>query len=394
MDAYSLGQSLAEARQAKEIEIADAVARLRIHQTILESFEAGEFEIEGLPEIQVRGMLRIYARLLDMDEEHTLLLFDQMRSAQTKGRSRRRRRVKEPAPTRETGPAPLQEIDLADRRSAGCRGCLRLLLLLIFSAIALAIIAFVTLELINSDSGENGQSGESGESAPPPSATFPPTLAIEISLPTSTVAVDAAAPPSNRAVYTGSGVSVSLLLKQRSWLSLQVDGREVYASIAPPGTLLEETAENEITVIAANALALDIIWNGQQQGEIGARGQRVDIRFTVDDLSVILGPVATATLEAASIVEAPASPTVAPATEPAPIVEAPASPTATPSTAPTATATASPAPSATPLPSATPTPTNPPLPSATPTSAATAKPTAVLPPRVTQVGLPPTKPSA
>ena len=55
MDAYSLGQFLREAREANEIEIADAVAKLRIRQPILESFEAGEFEVRGVPEIQIRG---------------------------------------------------------------------------------------------------------------------------------------------------------------------------------------------------------------------------------------------------------------------------------------------------------------------------------------------------
>ena len=48
------------------ITIEDAVAALRIRQPILEAFEAGEFEIKGVPEIQVRGMLRIYGRFLEL----------------------------------------------------------------------------------------------------------------------------------------------------------------------------------------------------------------------------------------------------------------------------------------------------------------------------------------
>ena len=97
MDAYSLGQYLREAREANEIEIADVVAKLRIRQPILESFEAGEFEVRGVPEIQIRGLLRIYARFLELDEDHVLLLYDQMRFALEKGRhggrGRRRRQL-------------------------------------------------------------------------------------------------------------------------------------------------------------------------------------------------------------------------------------------------------------------------------------------------------------
>ena len=74
MDAYSLGQVLREAREASEITIEDAVAALRIRQPILEAFEAGDFEVAGVPEIQVRGMLRIYGRYLALEEEDVLQL--------------------------------------------------------------------------------------------------------------------------------------------------------------------------------------------------------------------------------------------------------------------------------------------------------------------------------
>ena len=127
MDAYSLGQILQEAREAKELELADVVAKLRIRQPILEAFEAGEFEIRGVPEIQIRGLLRIYARQLELDEDHVLLLYDQMRIAQEKGRRGRGRRRQRPQPVEEpfSSTQPLQEIEVVERRRSGCRGALR-----------------------------------------------------------------------------------------------------------------------------------------------------------------------------------------------------------------------------------------------------------------------------
>lgn len=365
MDAYSLGQVLREAREDNEITIVDAVEKLRIRQPILEAFEAGAFEIRGVPEIQIRGLLRIYARFLELDEERTLLLYDQMRINLEKGRRTRRgrRRQEEPAEADVLGKSqPLQEIQVVERRAAGCRGLLRFLLLLLFSAAALAVIAFVTLELVELPFG--------GEA--PPSPEVSALAATDTPGATATVADTLVAPtPSNRRPYGGSGILVSLLITQRSWVSLVVDGVEQFSGIAAPETLLEYSAADEINLAASNALALDVIWNGQQQGPIGGRGQRADIRFTAEEALVVLGPAGAPT---------PMSPTAEPAA-----AEATALPSPTPGHSATPADTL--APSAT----FTPRPTDRPLPSDTPTAGA---PTAILPPRVTQEGLPPTKDGA
>lgn len=385
MDAYSLGQYLREAREAKEIEIEDVVAKLRIRQPILESFEAGEFEVRGVPEIQIRGLLRIYARFLQQDEDHVLLLYDQMRLAQEKGRRGRRGRRRRPEPVEElfSSTQPLQEIELVERRSSGCRGVLRVLFLLLLSAAAVAVIAFVTLELVGTELG-----------AEPETATEAP--AIVASATAESAATEAPEPTIasavNRTQYSGSGILVSLLLTQRSWLSLEVDGAEAYVGIAAAETLIEYSAESEVLLSASNARALDLIWNGQRQGQIGQRGQRVDIRFTADTAVVSLGPasdLASETPTEAVVVEVVVEPVEQAVeqeveTSPTAIIEATLAPTVTliATDPPTAQATV------------TPLPTEVIVPSATPTATELPDPTAILPPRVTQAGLPPTKEGA
>lgn len=372
MDAYSLGQNLREAREASETTIEEAVAKLRIRQPILEAFEAGEFEIAGVPEIQIRGMLRIYGRFLELDEENVLLLYDQMRVAQEKGRRRRRGRRRRPVEAEAeralSSTQPLHEAHLAERRSATCGSLARILLLLIFSAAAIAIIAFVTLELAGVELGEAAPSASEATAPSPPAQTDAPPA-------TDTVA--GAPTRSDRAQFSGSGILVSVLVTQRSWMQVTVDGVERFSGIAKPDTLLEYDAASEVRLAAANAMALDVVWNGRQQGPIGARGQRADIRFTASEAIVELGPAGAAT---------PVSPTVE-----AIVVAAEPEPTATEGPSPTATETT--VPSATPIPTATPTPrpTATPIPSATPTPG---PPTAILPPRVTQAGLLPTKEGA
>lgn len=370
MDGYSLGQILHEARESSEITIEDAVAGLKIRQPILEAFEAGEFEIAGVPEIQVRGMLRIYGRFLELDEENVLQLYDQMRLALEKGRRRRRRRRMRPQADEGalSSTQPMQEMQLAERRSSTCGSLLRVLLLLLFSATSLAIIAYVTVELVGLENlTAPGQAAEATAVPPPTETDAPPP----------TQAITSAPAQANRAQYGGSGILVSVLVRQRSWMNVQVDGVEQFSGIATPETLLEYSAVSEVKLAAANAMALDVIWNGQQQGQIGGRGQRADIRFTATEAIVELGPAGAAT---------PVSPT-AEVVGVAAVVE----PTATEGPSPTPTETL--VPSDTPIPTLTytPWPTITPFPTATPTPG---PPTAMLPPRVTQAGLPPTKDGA
>ena len=142
---------------------------------------------------------------------------------------------------------------------------------------------------------------------------------------------------------------------------------------------------------AANALALDVIWNGQRQGIIGERGQRVDIRFTIDQAIITLGPGGAPsplppTEAAVEVVEVETEPEAAP-TQSEPVE---ASPTRAVTPIPTALPTALP----TTIPTVASLATDTPRPIAIPTGTQPADPTGILPPRVTQVGLPPTKEGA
>ena len=388
MDAFSLGQFLRNAREANEIELADAVAKLRIRQPILEAFEAGDFAATNMSDIQIRGMLRNYARFLALDEEQVLRFYDEARfGKQRRGRWGLRRQSKPKAggsPSRDAQ-LPMQEIDYEQSRAQRRRRLWRTFWLLVFSAAAIVIIAFVTRELIDTDlAGENLDdaplAASESEVAPSATALPPPTSTPTLLSPT----------PSNRAVYSGSGLLVSILARQRSWIRILIDGQERYAGIAAPDTLLEYDALTQISLTASNAMALDIIWNGQPQERIGGRGQRVDMVFSATEINYSLGPGAAPT---------PLSPT-SPATADAAMTIATVTPTETPGPSPTRTMTLVPSetltftPSPTYTPSMTPTASQTPTVTETPTITLTPTETAILPPRVTQAGLPPTKEGA
>ncbi|MDE2818134.1 MAG: DUF4115 domain-containing protein [Chloroflexota bacterium] len=380
MDAYSLGQFLRSSREAKEIELAEVVDKLRIRQPILEAFEAGDFAATEMSEIQVRGMLRNYARFLGLDEDDVLRLYDDARF----GKSRRRTwlwrsdRKADSGSRRGDAPPPMQEIDAEQSRSFHRRRLWSVFLLFVLSTAAIGTIAFVTMELIGlqgaAEVADSTAAAEAQITAPPVQTLEPaPTTVPTVVTPT----------PALRSRYSGSGVLVNILATQRNWMRIIGDGIERFAGIAGPDTVLEYSALTEIIVSASNAMGLDIEWNGQQQPRAGGRGQRVDMRFSAADIAISLGPDGAPTLVSpttratafAAMTLAALTPSDTPGPSP--------SPTLTP--APTDTLTLAPTPTL--VPSVTPTASDTPTATKIPTITLTPTETAILPPRVTQAGL-------
>ena len=63
-----LGQKLEDARNRKGISIREATESTKIRSDYLSSFESGDFDI-NLPEVYLRGFVRLYSRFLGIDQE-------------------------------------------------------------------------------------------------------------------------------------------------------------------------------------------------------------------------------------------------------------------------------------------------------------------------------------
>ena len=64
----AIGQKLEEARNRKGISIREVTESTKIRSDYISSFEAGDFDII-LPEVYLRGFVRLYARFLGLDED-------------------------------------------------------------------------------------------------------------------------------------------------------------------------------------------------------------------------------------------------------------------------------------------------------------------------------------
>ena len=64
----AIGQKLEEARNRKGISIREASESTKIRGDYLSAFEAGNFDL-SIPDVYLRGFVKLYARFLDLDQE-------------------------------------------------------------------------------------------------------------------------------------------------------------------------------------------------------------------------------------------------------------------------------------------------------------------------------------
>jgi hypothetical protein len=327
---------------------------------------------------------------LALDEERVILLYESaLEEAKYKGKRRPPRR----APTPEAAPSSSTPRSITDTppslprvapsSRAQQRAALAPMASFLVGVASLAVIGYVVFALLSpavqralENNGEDNGGILTGIRTREPT----PTSLFSL-IPTFTQVYTPSAPLANVAQqYDGEGVLVTIEMRQRTWVRMIVDGVEQYAGIATPGTVIEYRGANQIVVTASNAAALGITYNGQPQRVLGGRGQRVDVTFDTQTMSVTAsGDFAEPTLVATptqitptpldlNALSAQLTPSATATIEGAALV-----PTATPLPSDTHTFT----PSVTFTPSITPTPTNTPGPSPSNTDTPTA--TQILP---------------
>ncbi|MCU0481330.1 MAG: DUF4115 domain-containing protein [Anaerolineae bacterium] len=436
MDSYSLGRYLHDAREQKELTLDHATATLKIRRKVLEAFEQGDFSVSAdLSQVQIRGFLRNYARYLALDEDVVMTYYEsalnpKKRRGGRKAKGKKNGKSAQP-PTMMNGasipadprkfsttaniPSNQTHLSLSDERELAQQRFLRfinLMAIILVSLIAMGVIIFVLVQLVMRPVEMIPQSDILAQLPNQPTFTLAPTF---------TPRFEASPLPQSVSEYNGVGVLVNISAESRTFLRVTVDGRPQLERLLTPNQRVEFLGVSEIVVNASNAAALNVIYNGQQQGSFGARGQGVQITFRDrGNPDILTGPgfdptseftstpTATSDLLALTLIVARTptatdgpsptpsnTPTVTntPTITPTPTITNTPSATFTPSATPTVTDTPSitPTPSNTLPPSATPTITNTPTVTVTPSITPTPSPTAILPPRNTPSNPTPTK---
>jgi cytoskeleton protein RodZ len=301
-----LGELLEEARQNKGVSLEEVEEELRIRMKYLQALEEEDLSIMP-PEVYVKGFLRNYAIYLGLDPEEVRALYYKTRPIE-KGRKPDFLGRAGQIAGEEAGPRSFpMDMSLTPSR----------LLAFPFLVITLALLAFFLLGLWAFREyfplpGEAGTETKEAVTTREPRPTFTPTSVVTQTTPT---LVGTPTPK----VYTG--VEVELVMLERVWLQVHVDGEKVFEGVFDEGTKINWSGKESVAVRCNNAGGVEVTLNGQKLGPLGERGQVVDQEWTTEEIGMT--PVA-----GTPVVATPGTP---PTDTPGPIATSPPQPTDTPS---------------------------------------------------------------
>lgn len=114
-------------------------------------------------------------------------------------------------------------------------------------------------------------------------------------LPTTPVitAVSKTAPTGQDPVVTasdapsGDGVVLSVSAKERTWLAIFSDGKEIFRGILEPSQTKTLEGKEVAKLRVGNAAGVEIRWNGKEIGPVGEHGQVRIVLFTRDNYQVL-----------------------------------------------------------------------------------------------------------
>lgn len=282
-----IGQQLRQRRQLLGLSLEDVERHTRLRRFYLNALEEGFLERLPSP-VQGRGMLHNYATFLGIDPEPLLLRFAdvlQNRLAQRQAENRPQRTPSLAAPARKPVSKAVRFLS-AD--------------FVFGSLLILAVIAFAIwggLRILNLRS-----SGRPEPTAPSIAAVLlaSETLPVEIEPATATPTLEGASGAIEESgeqtavpTLSSENVQVYITVYQRAMLVVTVDGKEEFRARVLPNTAYTFVGKEKVEVLTGNGAALQVFFNGQDQGLMGLIGQVVYRIYTPNG---VLQPTPTITL--------------------------------------------------------------------------------------------------
>jgi cytoskeletal protein RodZ len=297
-----LGELLKETRQNKGVSLEEVEEELKIRNKYLQALEEEDFSIMP-PEVYVKGFLRNYAIYLGLDPEEVKALYKE--KSVEKGRKPVFWARAGQIAGEETGPRSFpMDMSLTQSRLLAFPFLVAVLAVLAFSLLGLwAFREYFPLP------GESGTEPKEATATREPRPTFTPTSVVTQTTPT---LVGTPTPK----IYTG--VEVELVMLERAWLQVHVDGEKVFEGVFDEGTKITWNGKERVAVRCNNAGGVEVTLNGQKLGPLGNRGQVVDQEWTTKEVGTtpVTGTpiVATPGTPLSTDTPGPVTPTVAPET--------------------------------------------------------------------------------
>ena len=234
-----VGTLLRTTRRRRRISLDRAVRETCIPRRYVEALERNLPATAFPGALYARGFLRAYARYLRIADEEGLLARFEI-----------------------AGPTPIELPDDAVPPPAERRRKVRIV------ALSVALIAAATIVATSGSSH-------------PVKASFPATLPTIAPLPSSDVNAKAPAP----AVPAATTPSITVeIAGARSWMRVIADGTTILPGrIVGPSFSQRFTAQRTLEIVAGNAAAVRVLFDGEWRGPLGRSGQVVTIVVSISD---------------------------------------------------------------------------------------------------------------
>lgn len=276
-----IGDLLRERRELLSLTIEEIERHIHVRQHYLEKIEAGQLDELPSP-VQARGMLSSYADFLDMDADGMLLRF-------AEGLQARRIENQPSQPTnsmprlRSSAPSFLKRFISPDLIFGG--GMVLILL-------GLSVWGAARLVARNTPATADATEGPSiseillatpvGGETPTPEALPTSVPELATAAPTSDPALtQATESPTPILEFTpASAVQLTLVVIERTFLRVTVDGVIAQEGRVAPGAALRFDGNERIEVLTGSGAAIQILYNQQDLGVLGNLGEVVDQIYT------------------------------------------------------------------------------------------------------------------
>jgi cytoskeletal protein RodZ len=254
-----IGDILKQTREAKGYSLADAEEATKIRARYLEALENEQFEL--LPgQVYVIAFLRNYARFLGLDDNQLVQQYKGLGKPADVP-------VDEPEVKTSTAtekPAPARRTRRPKRKVAYFP----------FVAVAAVILAVVLgiswayKSLPSNDKAKPPQVVEE-QNKKPPSVTTPNDKKETPKVPGTTK-------PDQQATAVELVLNVT---EANCWMKVDVDGQTAFEGTASPGDVKEFSGQEKINVVLGNAGAVEVKYNGEDIGKLGASGSIAEREF-------------------------------------------------------------------------------------------------------------------
>lgn len=289
-----LGHKLQSQRELMGLSLGDVERHTHIRMHYIQALEKGD--ISHLPSpVQGRGMLSNYASFLGLDTETVLLRFADGLQASLYDRKAARSAPKINSGNNEARPLPARPSQIRRLFSMD---------LFVGGSLIIFLLGFSIWGALRISNLHAGQ--EPSPTAPPiseillststaglPEALTPipsseitaaPTSIIEASMITGTVSVDQPATsiiPEPTPGLANAPVQVYVVAVQQAWMRITVDGEITFEGRVVPGSAYSFAGIERIELLTGNGAGLQVYFNQQDLGVLGAFGEVVERIFSI-----------------------------------------------------------------------------------------------------------------